>query len=111
MNLTEIGWKYPKAFQIFLQWLENPSINKASFMAQSMFNSSDDRLLFDFFDEQGITVLITREFAYGYEILLNGCDVEESNIEDLEVNKWYDSRTEAEKAAFLKAFEILEGKL
>lgn len=72
-----------------------------------------DRLLYDFFDEQGIKIFIKparpdvpfpNVLLYKWEIQ-NFLDLDETDF------KKYPTRTEAEEQAFLRAFEILEEKL
>lgn len=107
MNWQEIKEKYPKAFELLdesvdIFWEKDREANKC-------------RFLYDFFDEQGISIIIewshsenpTIDIDWYYEI---------TNFElpakIFEVNNVYaGTRTMAEEQAFLKAFEILENKL
>lgn len=59
----------------------------------------------DFFDSQGLNILLTCEFDFGYIITENRYD----EIE--EVIKYYDTRKEAIEQAILKANEILNSDL
>jgi hypothetical protein len=62
-----------------------------------------NRLLFDFFDEQGIIV----EIEYNWGTLKFNPIV---NSDDVSVTE-YETRQEAEEKAFKKAFQLLEEKL
>ena len=89
MNWKIIKEKYPKAYELALK-NSNPAFC--------------DRLLYDFFDSQGIYAIINRspadnEFFWSIDIGKDFCDGDYTN-----------TRTEAEEQAFLKAFEILEDK-
>ena len=118
MNWKEIEKKYPKAFLKLNEWYgigllefnkEEPERYGHYFTdgvhAVLMWNDFEIRDLYDFFDEQGIMCIVT---------LLNKRWVY-SNIDNLEwehsERSIFKTRKEAEKAAFLKAFEILEQKL
>ncbi len=108
MNWESVRRKYPKAFDKYSEWLEDPTeITEYGFLVYIEMNDKhtivNGRYLFDFFDEQGI--YITIKYRYGIP-------VEKSFIWYIE--SWYDThttRTEAEEQAFEKAFEILENKL
>jgi len=91
MNYWEIGNKYPRAYKLMLDWIKG----KANFVLD--FNT---RGLFDFFDEQGIYILIDKNYSTREQIW-------HSNMDSLICK----TRTEAEEKAFEKAFEILENKL
>ena len=93
--MTLIKEKYPKAEELADNWGDTHTID----WRQS------DRWLYDFFDEQGIYVIINRspadnEFFWSIDIDKDFCDGDYTN-----------TRTEAEEQAFIKAFEILEDKL
>ncbi len=94
IDWKNIKEKYPKAYEKFIhEWYHG---------YKDLINERD---LYDFFDEQGINILITCEFDFGYEILDNRYEVNQ------EVKKWFNSRQEAESEVFTKAFEILNDKL
>ena len=99
MNWKEINEKWPKAYSLFM------SARFDRLIAYRKFEVPNDYIgdLYDFFDEQGIII----EIMWYHK--------------DFRMNVWYNkevkfaghlnSRQEAEEAAFLKAFEILEEKL
>jgi hypothetical protein len=109
MNWKSIKKKYPKAFKL---------------LDKTVDIFWDCRFLYDFFDEQGITVEVV--FAYTRSSYNRG-----ENLEWFEYSVYSDfipnccsrnepdycepyktkHRTEAEEQAFLKAFEILEEKI
>lgn len=114
MNWKEIKEKNPKAWELFddseyYGWHKNG--NKLSVKA----NNAAQRVLYDFFDEQGLIIelfsnqesSLPRRFEeYSYEIInLHGVDCMSPGYYDLK------TRIEAETAAFSKAFELLEKKL
>lgn len=106
MNWDKIKENFPLAMKLLadkwdLHYIK--SINDVEYGLEGA--RFDLRDLFDFFDENLITVLLTCEFDFGFEILENRYE------SIIEVKKWYNSRKEAESAAFTKAFEILESKL
>ena len=74
---------------------------------------TNSRTLYDFFDEQGINVfpMINIEtLLFSYEIWDQ--KNQESFVYNDDVDEWnFKNRKQAEQAAFLKAFEILEEKL
>ncbi len=89
----------------------------------SLFMQEDIRTLYDFFDEQGIIIEIglDSEFTdengevtipecFYYQLYHNVRDATE-DLSPAGYNAGYKTRTEAETAAFEKAFEILETKL
>lgn len=97
----------PKAWSKFVEWqfingskyVKSPN----DFLAQDF--DWQKGILYNFFDEQLINILITCEFDFGFEIL-------EKRYEEIEsVRKWYSDRKEAEEEAFKYAFAILENKL
>ena len=93
MNWNLIKEKYPKAHKYLFDH------------CKVAIDIDKSRFLYDFFDEQGIYVIINRspadnEFFWSIDIGKDFCDGDYTN-----------TRTEAEEQAFLKAFEILEDKL
>jgi len=100
-NWRQIENKYPKAYALWMQF-DSPE-------AKICVTYRD---LYDFFDEQGIYVAITTLLKphtddstrfFEWDI-----DIEYETFMDYEL---YNTRQEAEEAAFLQAFEILEEKL
>ena len=111
MNWNKIKEKYPKAYQLGQDWwVEKCDFYDVELLAQPKSN----RFLYDFFDEQGISVTIdwnhsdnpTIKVEWYYEI----SDFE-MPAKILQITDRFHSRTEAEENAFEKAFEILEDKL
>ena len=97
-NWNEIKEKYPKAYHKSQQW----------------FGKLRDiitwRHLYDFFDEQKLIIQI----GYWADELKYWFDIYEPLMEDGHCSgngEEYNTRTEAEEQAFIKAFEILENKL
>ena len=94
MNWTEIKEKYPKAYDKFREW----------FFLSSWYPVKKPRVLYDFFDGEELFIIIGRggqEFFW----MVDGFR------EILDDGGYRETRTEAEEQAFLRAFEILEGKL
>ena len=103
MNWTLIKEKYPKAEELADNWGDTHTID----WRQS------DRWLYDFFDEQGIYINISREYLWEGEYDTNPRREWQGFIEyepSSEATDFYNTRTEAEEQAFIKAFEILEDK-
>lgn len=106
MNWQEIKEKYPRSYNLIYQ--------QAREYANVLYESPI-RWLYDFFDEQGISVTIdwshsekpTIGIDWYYEITDFGLPAQIFEC----VNVYAGNRTEAEEQAFLKAFEILEEKL
>lgn len=126
MNWKEIKERHPKAFDKFYKWQwgnqeykfhnrniyfehsnypESRSIDIWGISFQSMCKG---RRFYDFFDEQGIFIELMPPYSFD-----EGMNNYEWQIHPMgEVSPTcYKSRTEAEEAAFNKAFEILENKL
>ena len=95
MNWTNIREQYPKAYEKFSE----------KFMAFELC-STELRMLFDFFDEQGIYIAVDHdlEFDNMWWWYINRTD----EICEANDNEEYKTRTLAETEAFTKAFEILE---
>ena len=104
MNWKEISEQSPKAFNVLEKWI-----------ADNFFDLQDtDRNLYDFFDENGIWITITSDYPPAWDNYkpITGDVFFWININWVwEDDIHYNTRTEAEIAAFTKAFEILEGKL
>jgi len=111
MNWELIKEKYPKAFRVFQEW----GNHVASLSRQKK------RLLYDFFDENEIWVIINLEIQYTRVIDeddRNPHYVPEGFYYEINDNSYhlggggvFKTRREAETAAFMKAFEIFEEKL
>ena len=120
--------KYPKAFKPFHQWLKDTASADYWENFGKDLSDCDDRMLYDFFDEQGIYINILeagiltgkiKDYTNFRWVMTTGFKT------DRDAGKWESSsiynhdypldkkvtRTEAEEQAFLKAFEILEDKL
>jgi len=124
MNWEEINKKYPKAFDLFFEWFKGDP--KAGMTKKEFLEVNDIvimygnlRELYDFFDEQEIYITITRSHGFDADIC-KGCECYpyiEVNRElailarDRHKGNHFKSRTEAEEAAFTKAFFLLEDKL
>ena len=100
MNWEKISKDYPKAFVLYNEWWgEHKYLD-----------------LFNFFDEQDIFITINADYLGTIEYLPVNKSSEDVyfwiNINwEWEDDIEYDTRTEAESAAFERAFEILEKKL
>lgn len=113
MNWNEIKEKYPKGFKLLSEYNKQFRYENGSWYDINGigFDYYIERDLFSFFDEQGIHIMIDRDYDFADECY---SDVWENDITDLKTNKryidnkFYDSRTLAEEQAFLKAFGILE---
>jgi len=114
MSWQEINKKYPKAWNIYMNWFSEQNYGENLDFA---FN----RDLYDFFDEQEIFIWIGPEIQYTREIDENdnnphyciddwGYDIHDHSY-TLASGYECKTRQEAEQAAFEKAFEILENKL
>jgi len=105
MNWKEIKKKYPKSIELLKEWLFLKLGNEGDLglnMISGLFHT--ERRLYDFFDEQGIIILINYASQYWNYTINNffiGKSKERDNI----------TRKQAEEQAFLKAFEILEKSL
>jgi hypothetical protein len=110
MNWKEINKKYPNAVDVLCDWLniiKTPDAKKNIGLMQISELFHTTRRLYDFFDKEDIYISVylkdyishnvwwTDICAFGRPIAL----------------KTLNSRSAAEKQAFLKAFEILEEKL
>lgn len=112
MDWKKISKKYPKAFEAFSDWKFNGRKDLTPFMYMALIK--DVRILYDFFDENEIWITINADNIKDYDY--------PGSIKKGEIYFWininwiyeddikYLTRTEAEEAAFNKAFEILEQK-
>ena len=92
--------QYPKSIALMRGNFKSSQIWKLQYM-------SNPRLLYDFFDEQGIYINIARweeAEVWAYRIIIG-------IKEYISFEITHPTRTEAEEQAFIKAFEILEDKL
>lgn len=126
MNWKEINKKNPKAFDLFFKWFKGDP--KATMKKQEFLDVNDIvvmhgslRELYDFFDKQGILIVVTPEMQYTREIDEDGrnphyvpkewgYDIHDSAYL-LESKSPFDDRVKAEKDAFEHAFPILEKQL
>ena len=107
----EIKKKYPKAWKKYVDWHSgkssmipylNEEVNSEEKFIENMFFEYLSGWLFRFFDEEGIHISIHYSgVEYYYQYWMDGNLLETSD-------DTFKSRDEAEKAAFEKAFEILE---
>ena len=108
INWKEIKDKYQKAFKEFSKWGNHVAV----------LSRQKQRLLYDFFDENEIYIEIEIDRTLEAKFAPSVYWLEEE-MEDLDFDcyqNWtdeclYKTRREAEEAAFIKAFEILENKL
>ena len=122
MKWKEIKKKYPKGLDKLFAWLNieeyDSTISKEVGTKWYQFEHGyllshegfcwNKRNLYDFFDEQGIIIKIDvcpacDKYFFDVEIFSN-------TVHEL-IAITFESRKEAEQAAFLKAFEILENML
>lgn len=119
MNWKEISEKFPEAFKTFFKWYWPD--NRIAFDGDSLYfcQTIDDksyaessisfkdilriRVFYDFFDENDIYMCMDWDN--------NGWTYFRATDNEVNWSKNYDSRTEAEEAAFLQSFKILEEKL
>jgi len=102
----EIKKKYPKAWEKFINWFaEKTSVERldSEHYILNMFFEHRSGWLFRFFDEQRIYISVIYS---GIEYYYQRWDQDMIETSD----DTFKSRTDAEKSAFEKAFEILEGK-
>jgi hypothetical protein len=99
MNWKEIENKYPKAFNLL-----SDKYGKVS--AKLMLNSNE-RELYDFFDDNGISIIIDVDYYDGLMFIPCIFSIKNHQFDPIDN---YDSRKEAEFAAFTRAFELLEDK-
>jgi hypothetical protein len=118
MNWKEIKAKFPKAFKLFqgdkdyywdiatykdgnseITLLQMHRDEMVDYKSEAYF---DVRSLYDFFDAQKINIVLTIEFDFGWEIYTDRYE------QHSQCKKWFNSRSEAEIDAFMKAFCLLE---
>jgi len=129
MNFKEISKDCPKVYNLLAEWFEmvvRAKTKDSSILTELFFKRLEvaqmaTRTLFDFFDEQGIYIIIEPEIQYTREI------DEDGNNPHYVIDRWgydihdeayqvatgyqFDTRTDAEEAAFTKAFYVLERKI
>ena len=110
MDWELIKEKYPKASENLQKWAKGE---------EGFIIGADPRVLYDFFDENGIIIEITRshselknfigwfEYYIYLDDILKTCSMDNKDYTE----PYTKTRTEAEEQAFLKAFEILNNKL
>ena len=98
MNWDKIKEQYLKAWELFWQ---------SDYYGLQRQNH---RIFFDFFDEQGVFIVIDFNF-HDDEKIWDYSVIDEVGYNQSEDLSDYKTRTEAEEKAFEKAFEILENKL
>ena len=108
MNWEEIQKKCPKGWKKLENWSGTGDwlihcIIGDSFVSNNRFTNLRD--LYNFFDENKIYIRITPVFDSGKDIIFVASVFDEFNNYELDE---FETRLEAEKAAFNKAFEILE---
>lgn len=110
MKWKEINKKYPKATLKLKQWLnlvpETP-FTKLDIQFSSFFGMAQERILYDFFDEQDIFIEIDKTTYCNIGDWCFNINTEPPTVSGFN----YKTRKKAEQAAFEKAFEILEKRL
>ena len=112
MNWIEIEKKYPKAWMLLKEWFGYKKDITVSMELSRIF--MPERKLYDFFDEHGIYIGLETVGDGGFTWNIGdktGTLVENFNDKEGAFFNLELCRKEAEEAAFLKAFEILEKKL
>jgi len=107
MNWKEIQQKCPKAYNECAKWVDETlmPINEKSTIPPDL-NQINIRDLYDFFDENGIYVVVLYN-----GIAPHGCHPGFwSEINNRPYNKTNIKRIDTEQDAFTKAFEILENE-
>ena len=108
MNWNEIKEKYRKAYLLMIKQLDSKRLLDINAEPRNI------RDLYDFFDEQGILIIIDKDWEYMYSDDMERRYLKTWNYEISQEPFYgdsYETRTEAEQAAFEKAFEILERRL
>ena len=116
MNWKEIEKKHSKAWELLDSWkYEGLDIDCMQWVdkhgcSEDTFNIRD---LYDFFDEQGIYVSVLKIVnKAGFWFTIRQIPESVYDIHSgYDLSLYFNLRKEAEQAAFLKAFEILEEKL
>jgi len=110
MNFEEIKKKYPEAWDKFHIWLWEsmglPPDEKLPDLINDRFESLSG-WLFNFFDEQGIVIVLDLDEKNQYKTWLFEIS-DNGHWEHIEYG--FQTRPEAKQASFTKAFEILEQK-
>lgn len=103
MNYEKIKIDYPKAWEIFENWLlESQDIKVGIEFVSTICNFRD---LYDFFDgEKLIVEVLYNRHSNRYYCCINNNYTSEYTLE-------FPTRTEAKQAGFGECFEILENKL
>jgi hypothetical protein len=125
MNYNKIKSDFPKAWEQLIEWDYkrwceiNPfGIDNIEEFEKIVYSNKTNvnRYLYDFFDIKGLFILLNPDFGKGERKLMWTIGYwEEMDGKQYMFTKnqevGYDTRTEAEEAAFLKSFEILETQL
>ena len=109
MNYLEIRENCPKAFQMFIK-LNVSYIMHGNMERIIIFNGAErlnDRDLYDFFENSNIIITFERFIKASYAVDNTGATL----FKEDPLLTSYKNSIEAERAAFTKAFEILEERL
>lgn len=101
MNWQRIRIKQPKANKLFETWMKNLSSEPFALEDGYTFKTRD---LYDFFDQNGVRLFVMPDFYDEEKVQFVS---EKSGYS----KKSYETRIDAEYAAFEKGFELLEKKL
>ena len=112
MNWNKIKKEYPEAWKVF----DNSSyygFHTRGNGILSKFNQSAQRVLYDFFDDHELTIEVssTQGMRQSGDNITFNTDVMYKDKNHMHNDHNYSTRSEAETAAFEKAFEMLEKKL
>lgn len=107
MNWSEIKEKYPRSYEKY-----DINYNISSNADCCGEHHPNQRVLFDFFDEQGIFISVSYDLPNPpFFFLITNEKVEIEDNYWIADDKRYNSRDEAETEAFTTAFEILEERV
>jgi len=121
MDYGQIKNEYPKAYKkacdYFLRKSKGATVIEKTRETFDVFMNLRivDRMLYDFFDEQGLYISVSPNAGYSswgcciYNAIGDNWNLEYGIIINEDTD--YVNRTEAEEAAFVAAFEILEQQL
>lgn len=108
MNWENIQKEYPEAYELF--------IKSDQYKTHDIYGFIETRIrdLFDFFDENGTIVEVSTSKYLDenkLDLILFDYVVYHDKRNEYECESEFETRSEAEKAAFTKAFKILNDKL
>ncbi len=111
MKWSKIEKEYPRAFESYKEWLEDPVeiVSDVWLLYKNEENTLrivNTRYLFDFFDDSEIYVCVWRAYAPDDTGWYSNMFEHWTGL-----HKKFDSRIKAETEAFTKAFAILEKQL